>query len=164
MQRVAGLVCRLISNGVGNRRLDPAIQPVQSIAPIWHRGGCWSSTAPYFPWPISRSPRSIPLSSRKTSTRPLNTKCGKQLTHSIGASADIASHVAAPVGKNARAQLPNVGVGRARHRFLAFLDLDRYLHEDAYDYLVREAIGTRAAIAFGGILCRNVRVFDRLVY
>ena len=157
MQRVAGLVCRLISNGVGNRRLDPAIQPVQSIAPICHGGGCWSSTAPYFPWPISRSPRSIPLSSRKTSTRPLNTKCGKQLTHSIGASADIASHVAAPVGKDARAQLPNVGVGRARHRFLAFLDF-------AYDYLVREAIGARAAIAFGGILCRNVRVFDRLDY
>jgi Methyltransferase domain len=72
--------------------------------------------------------------------------------------------VAAPVGKDVRAQLLNVGVRRTRHRFLAFLDFDDYLYEDAYDYLVREAIGTRAAIAFGGIVCRNVRVFDRFVY
>jgi hypothetical protein len=72
--------------------------------------------------------------------------------------------VAAPTGKDIRAQLLNAGVGRARHRFLAFLDFDDYLYEDAYDYLVREAVSTRAAIAFGGILCRSVRVFDRFVY
>jgi Methyltransferase domain len=73
-------------------------------------------------------------------------------------------NVEAPAGVDIRAQLLNVGIDLTRYRFLAFLDGDDYLYESAYDYLVREALSSGAALAFGSVICRHVRVFEKFVY
>lgn len=72
--------------------------------------------------------------------------------------------IAAPAGKDIRAQLLNEGIRRARHRFLAFLDFDDYLYQDAYEYLVDQALAVGAAVTFGGMVFKHVRAFDRFVY
>jgi hypothetical protein len=73
-------------------------------------------------------------------------------------------NVAAPAGLDIRAQLLNVGVGSARNRFLAFLDGDDYLYGHAYEYLVNQALSSGAALTFGGIVCRHIRVFEQFVF
>jgi hypothetical protein len=73
-------------------------------------------------------------------------------------------NVEAPHGHDIRAQLLNVGIGLARNRFLAFLDSDDYLYTHAYEYLVEEALKSGAALTFGNIVCRHVRVFEKFIY
>ncbi len=73
-------------------------------------------------------------------------------------------NVDAPAGLDIRAQLLNVGIGSARNRFLAFLDGDDYMYGSAYQYLVEQALASGAAVTFGGIHCRYVRVFEQFVY
>ena len=76
----------------------------------------------------------------------------------------ITLNVDVPQGQDARAKLLNAGAGVARHRFLAFLDFDDYLYGDAYQYLASQAATSNSAVTFGGIMCRNVRVFEQFVY
>jgi hypothetical protein len=73
-------------------------------------------------------------------------------------------NVDAPSGQDIRAKLLNVGISQVRTRFLAFLDGDDYLYGHAYRHLVDQALVSRAAIAFGDIVCKHVKVFDEFVY
>jgi hypothetical protein len=81
-----------------------------------------------------------------------------------GHSRPTMTNVDAPAGQDIRSRLLNVGIGLAGHRFLAFLDGDDYVYGDAYQYLTAQALKTGAAVTFGGIVCRSVRVFDDFVY
>lgn len=84
--------------------------------------------------------------------------------HEAGHAAPTIIDVPAAPGQDLRSRLLNAGISHTRHRFLAFLDCDDYLYEDAYDYLVREAVASNAVITFGGIVCKHVRVLERFVY
>ena len=57
-----------------------------------------------------------------------------------------------PAPADARAALLNVGIGAARHRYLAFLDYDDLIYPEAYRLLIADLNASGAAIAFGGIL------------
>ena len=73
-------------------------------------------------------------------------------------------NVDASAGLDIRAKLLNVGIGLAQNRFLAFLDGDDYMYGSAYQYLVDQALTSGAAVTFGGIECRYVRVFEQFIY
>jgi hypothetical protein len=68
-----------------------------------------------------------------------------------------------PLGDQ-RTLLLNQGIKSTSHRFLAFLDADDYMYEDAYEYLVGEALKVGAAVTFGGIIMKEVCGFDTFIY
>jgi glycosyltransferase involved in cell wall biosynthesis len=67
-------------------------------------------------------------------------------------------------GADLRSTLLNVGIANGSLRYLAFLDGDDYLYEYAYDYLIEQAENANAAISFGGIVCKEITVFQRFVF
>jgi hypothetical protein len=84
--------------------------------------------------------------------------------HSAGHLAPAIVNVDNPAGADLRSKLLNVGIAKAGLRYIAFLDSDDYLYEHAYDYLVEQANTTDAAISFGGIVRKDVNVFERFVF
>lgn len=73
-------------------------------------------------------------------------------------------NVEGPPGADLRSKLINAGFAQARHRFVAILDYDDCMLERAYEDLTSEALRSGAAIAFGRIMVKYVRVIDDSVY
>jgi len=69
-----------------------------------------------------------------------------------------------PAGADLRSTLLNVGIANGCLRYIGFLDSDDYLYEHAYDFLIKQAEVTGSAISFGGVVRRDVNVFDRFVF
>jgi len=67
-------------------------------------------------------------------------------------------------GLDIRARLLNVGAQNLAFRYFAILDSDDYLYGSAYEYLINEITRTEAAIVFGNIIRKDVRVFNDFIY
>jgi Glycosyl transferase family 2 len=84
--------------------------------------------------------------------------------HSAGHLSPSIINVDNPTGEDLRSTLLNVGIANGSLRYIAFLDSDDYLYEDAYGYLVQQAQNTGAAVTFGGITRRDIKVFEHFVF
>lgn len=73
-------------------------------------------------------------------------------------------HNAKVAAGDQRTVLLNEGIGQVRHRFLAFLDSDDYMYEDAYGYLIENALSSGSAVTFGNIAIKDVISSQDFVY
>jgi hypothetical protein len=69
---------------------------------------------------------------------------------------------AAPI--DARSALVNIGFRSAKNRFITFLDYDDLIYPEAYSILSDKLKSSDSAICFGGILVRNVSIFNDFYY
>lgn len=76
----------------------------------------------------------------------------------------LIEHFEGEPGQDYRSRLLNVGISKAQGQYLAILDSDDFLFENAYEDLIAKLEKSRSAIAFGNIKVRDVRAFPDYVY
>ena len=66
--------------------------------------------------------------------------------------------------KDARSVLLNMGISKARGKYIGFLDYDDVLYPEAYELLVDKLQKSGSAIVFASVRIMWLRVFDRFFY
>lgn len=69
-----------------------------------------------------------------------------------------------PAPIDARSALVNIGFHSAKNRFITFLDYDDLIYPEAYSILSDKLKSSKSAICFGGILTRNINIFNDFYY